>query len=145
MSEFYIVSELAEGLSKREQQIRDRFVEEYIVDYNVFQAALRCGYQEAYATDYSQRFMREPYVQQQIIKRQEALGETGDEAQHKKRIIAGLYKNANDYGPGGTIGGRVAAYNSLMKLLGLEAPVKSVVEVNERPTVQFYIPDNGRK
>ena len=139
------MSEKAEGLTKRERDIRDRFVTEYIVDYNAFQAALRCGYQEAYATDYSQKFMREPYVQQQIVKRQEELGETGEEAQHKKRIIAGLYKNANDYGPGSSHGGRVAAYNTLIKMLGLEAPAKSIVEVNERPTVQFYIPDNGRK
>ena len=139
------MTELAGNLSKTERALRDRFVDEYVKDYDAFNAALRIGYAEAFAIQYSQQFLREPYTQKRISEVQEQLGETGEEAQHKKRIIAGLYREANNRGMGSSHGGRVAAYNTLIKMLGLEAPQKSIVEVTEKPAVTFYIPDNGRK
>lgn len=135
---------MAVELTKTEKALRDRFVNEYVKDYNAFCAALRLGYAEAYATQYSQQFLREPYTQQRLAQVQEEIGDA-EEDQHRKRIVAGLYRLAEERGMGSSHGGRVAAYNTLVKVMGLEAPVKSVVEVNEKPSVQFYIPDNGRK
>lgn len=135
---------MAVELTKTEKGLRDRFVNEYVKDYNAFCAALRLGYAEAYAAQYSQQFLREPYTQQRLAQVQEEIGDA-EEDQHRKRIVAGLYRLAEERGMGSSHGGRVAAYNTLVKVMGLEAPVKSVVEVNEKPSVQFYIPDNGRK
>lgn len=139
------MAEMADTLTKAEKALRDRFVDEYVKDYDAFCAALRIGYAEAFAAQYSQQFLREPYTQQRLSKVQEEIGETNEDTQHKKRIIAGLYRLANERGMGSSHGGRVAAYNTLVKVLGLEAPVKSVVEVTEKPAVTFYVPDNGRK
>jgi hypothetical protein len=132
--------------SPAELELRRRFVTEYLVDYNSYAAALRVGFSAAFAVDYAKRFMEEPYVRQLIRDRE--LGPDGDYAEetNKRRIMAALFKEANYHGPGSSHSARVSALAKLTALYGMEAPSKSEtkVEVSNAPTVQFYLPENGR-
>lgn len=107
--------------SYREKALRDFFVNEYLVDYDALAAAVRIGYGKSYAKDFAQRFMNEPYVLREI-QRKEGLTnpETEDPEASKKRIIAGLTREANYRGPGSSQSARVAALSRLATLHGMD-------------------------
>jgi phage terminase small subunit len=121
------VSEIADTLSKTEKALRDRFVGEYLVDYDPFGAALRIGYSEVYAKQYARTFMLEPYVRSCITKQEEKLGLVTEEEKHRQKIVAGLYRIARS--PTSPASAQVAAYTQLAKISGIEAPVKTQQEV----------------
>lgn len=118
---------MADTLSKAERALRDRFVGEYLVDYDALGAALRIGYSEAFARQYSQSFMLEPYVRARITQQEEKLGIATEEEKHRRKIVAGLYRIAG--GAKSAASAQVAAYSQLAKITGIEAPVKTQQEV----------------
>lgn len=126
------VEELTCGitLTENEMEIRRRFVKEYLVDHDPFAAALRVGYSEAYARSFSQQFMKESYVQQLLAAQTEQLAETSEAEQHKKKIVAGLYRIATSAGASSSA--QVAAYSKLASIYGLDAPIKTVQEVIQK-------------
>lgn len=126
------MSEMADTLGKTERKLRDRFVEEYLVDYDAFGAAIRIGYSEAFARQYSQQFMLEPYVRKRITSREQELGITTEEDQHRRKIVSGLYRIAHS--PNSAASAQVAAYTQLAKIVGIEAPVKTQQEVTVTST-----------
>jgi len=110
--------------STREKALRDLFIKEYLIDYNGFAAALRCGFQSVMAGQYSQIFMDEPYVRQRISKI-ELEGEQGENETEqrnalKKKIMAGLVREAYYHGPGSSHAARVAALGRLSQITGLD-------------------------
>lgn len=113
----------------RELKLRDSFVKEYLKDYSPINAAIRIGYSRSIAKEYAQRFMDEPYVARKISQMEEAPIEEIDETTFKKRIMAGLYKEANNYGPGSTQAARVAAWAKLAHLQGMEPASKVKSEI----------------
>lgn len=127
LAEEYNVEGLVQELSAAEKLVRDRFVEEYLKDYDQLGAAIRLGYSEAFASQYATKFMAEPYVRNAITDREEELGLSTEEAQHRRRIVAGLYREANSRFNSGSA--RVAALGQLAKIVGIEAPVKSEVNL----------------
>jgi hypothetical protein len=144
----WVAQTMAPKLTERDMQFRDKFVAEYLVDYNPVAAAIRCGLTSAFAKDYAQRFMGEPYVQQEI-KRLEGVreGDTEDDAQEKRdkaKIKSMLFREASGASPGSTASARVAALSKLMSLYGMDAPVKTEAKVEHTGKVQIYLPDNGR-
>ena len=121
------MTELADTLTKQERTLRQRFVEEYLVDYDAHGACLRLGYAAQFADQYSKQFMLEPYVRKRISEREAELGISTEEQQHRKRIVAGLYREAHSRFNSGSA--RVAALTQLAKIIGIEAPVKTEVNV----------------
>lgn len=117
------MSEMADTLTKQERALRQRFVEEYLVDYDPFAAALRLGYTDQFAELYSRQFMLEPYVRKRISEREAEIGIETEEEKHRKRIVAGLYREAHSRFNSGAA--RVAALSQLAKIIGIEAPVKT--------------------
>lgn len=115
----------------REKQLRDLFINEYLVDYDVVGAAVRVGYGKSYAATFGARFMNEPYVMREI-RRKEGLA-TNDSAEDKeafkKRIIAGLVREANYRGPGASQSARVAALAKLASLNGMDPTIRSATEL----------------
>jgi hypothetical protein len=89
------VSELSDTLTKQEKATRDRFVEQYLIDYEPVSAVIRLGYQEAFAQQYAKQFMTESYTLKKIAEREQALGIDKEEERHRKRIVAGLYREAH--------------------------------------------------
>lgn len=117
------MSEMADTLTKQERALRQRFVEEYLADYDAFAAAIRLGYQEAFAQQYAKQFLTEPYTLKLIKEKEAEFGILTEEDQHRKKIVAGLYREAHSRFNSGSA--RVAALTQLAKIMGIEAPVKT--------------------
>ncbi len=125
----YPNSTQAPQLTKSEMELRDRFVKEYLTDYDAYKAAIRIGYAPAYAKDFCQRFMTEPYVLGKI--RDIEGGETDDldvEVQ-KKMIVAALWREAKNMGAGSSQAARVAALSKLSAFYGMDAPKTNKTEL----------------
>lgn len=116
-------SEYAPQLTEHERAIRDRYVKEYLEDYDPVAALIRCGYAEQYARNYSSRFMMEPYVRNAISAKEIEAGVHTDQDQHRQKIIKGLYRIANSQVSSGAA--KVGAYAQLSKVVGIEAPIKT--------------------
>lgn len=110
-------------LTLRERQLRDKFVEEYLCDYDALKAAQRIGYSLAFAKEYSVKLMEDPYVLQQI-KKIEGDPETDDPETIKKRIVAGLLREANFKGSGSSQSARVAAWSKLSSIYQMDTVPK---------------------
>lgn len=121
------MSEWADTLTKQERELRKRFVDEYLTDYDAFSAAIRLGYQEAFAQQYAKKFLTEPYTLKLIKEKEAEFGIKTEDDQHRKKIIAGLYREAHSRFNSGSA--RVAALTQLAKIIGIEAPVKTQQEV----------------
>lgn len=121
------MSEMAETLTKQERTLRQRFVEEYLADYDPVAAAIRLGYQEAFAQQYAKQFLGEPYTLRLIKEKEAEFGILTEEDQHRRKIVAGLYREA--YNRFNTGSARVAALTQLAKIVGIEAPVKTELKV----------------
>jgi mevalonate kinase len=112
-------------MNEREKALRDTFVAEYLVDYSALKAAMRCGFPREFASEWSQRLMDEPYVQQRITAvTYTPVDVKQDEEFNKARIKAQLMKEAHYYGPGSSHSARVAALAALQKMYGMEAAKK---------------------
>jgi hypothetical protein len=123
-----VVEKFARELTNAEKALRDRFVEEYVIDFSSQNAATRMA----------RKFMLEPYVLQKIKEVKARAGLITDLDQHRVRLQEMLYTEAQ-------IGrNKVAAINSLKDMLGLNAPTKQSVTVTSKQPVQFYIPQNNR-
>lgn len=121
---------MAIELTKVEQKLRDQFVDEYLVDYNAKDACIRMGYADTYAHSMASKFLNEPYTLKRIATREKAAGLISDADKHKHRIVAGLYKEA--LSPRNSGSAKVAAYTQLAKIVGVEAPVKTEVTLEQK-------------
>ena len=125
-------SQFATALTETERNMRDRFVNEYLEDFDAVSALVRCGYAIQFAKDYAPRFMAEPYTLNRVKERQLEIGVQTDDDIHRRRIIAKLYREADNMASNG--GSRVSALAQLSKILGIEAPVKTETNVNLKST-----------
>jgi hypothetical protein len=124
-------------LSEQERAVRDRFVEEYMVDFSPLNAARRVGFSNAFAEQYAKRFMGESYVRR-MIKAHELrtdLDESEVEEYDKRRIRSRLMREAHD--PYSSGAARVAALGKLMSLYGMDAPTKIQQTVEHRGGVMM--------
>lgn len=106
---------------------RDKFIVEYLKDHNAALAAIRAGCSAA-SGNAGYSMLNEPYVQQKLSKIFESMTEANIIS--STHIVAGLIREANYQGVGASHGARVAAWNALAKIRGLEAPAKVDVNVN---------------
>jgi hypothetical protein len=120
---------LAAASSPAEMVLLDRFVVQYLVDYDAYKACIRIGYMPAYAKEYSVRFMNQPYVLNKV-KEVETTPETEyDEVLQKKKIVSALWREANNQGAGSSQSARVAALSKLSAFYGMDAPTRSQSEL----------------
>lgn len=113
-------------LGEREKALRDMFVREYLYDFDHIAAALRCGFLTAFAKEYADKFMSEPYVQQQLRMyselgfapgTQEAMNE---ELNAKRKVFNALMREAHYHGADGKHSARVSALAKLATILGMD-------------------------
>ncbi len=101
-----------------------RFINEYLVDLNATQAAVRAGYSEKSAYSQGQRLLKNVEVAREIRNRGEAISEklqiTQESVARELARIGFADIKPEDVKPGDK--NRALAY--LGKLLGLEAPAK---------------------
>jgi len=96
---------------------QQRFVEEYLVDMNATQAAIRAGYSKQTANQQGPRLLVNVGVSNAIAEGQKRLT---DKVEIKaEEIVRGLLKEATREGPGASHGARVAAWTQLAKHKGM--------------------------
>lgn len=124
-------SKVQASLSHSEMLLRDKFVKEYLRDYDALAASIRIGYSLAFAKEFSARFMSETYVLNKIKQLEVASEECDmdDEVAQKRKVYASLWREANYVGLGSSQSARVAALAKLSSFLGMDAPTRSQQEL----------------
>lgn len=106
--------------SGHEKELRDLFVQEYLKDFDPFQACLRVGFQSAFAIEYQKRFMNEPYVQRRIVELQRvAPADEAAQLKEDRALILSVLRQAAQNGP---YASRVQAAAKLATIHGLDRP-----------------------
>lgn len=101
------------GLTDKQQ----RFVEEYLIDLNATQAAIRAGYSEKTAYSVGHENLKKPEIQKAIEEAKNKLSERTELT--VDMVVQGLLKEAQDYAEGSTQSARVSAWAHLGKHLGM--------------------------
>ena len=122
---------MAPDLSDKEKELRDRFVSEYILDFDAYAAAMRIGFGPSFAPTYAEKFLAEPYVQKRLVEFQTAMdADPKAEAElDRRRIRAALLREAHYRGPGSSHAARVSALAKLAQIRDMDAPIKSQVHL----------------
>lgn len=104
---------------------QERFVQEYLIDLNATQAAIRAGYSKKTAQEQSSRLLSNVIIADAIKKAQSETAKrcrvTVDD------VVLGLHTEATDKGDGSSQSARVGAWAHLGKHLGM---FKEQVDVN---------------
>lgn len=107
-----------ENLTPKMKMKRDRFISEYIRDFNGPEAYIRAGGPATSAVKMACEYLREPYVTKRVWEVIEAMDEA--ELISRKRVLALFIREANYYGIGASHGARVSAIGHIAKVLGME-------------------------
>lgn len=103
--------------SKKLTAKQQRFVDEYLIDLNATQAAIRAGYSEKTARSQGQRLLTNVDIARVIKKAQSAISERNSVTQDD--VIRGLLTEAEWMGEGSSHSARVQAWSQLGKHLGM--------------------------
>ena len=96
---------------------QQRFVEEYLIDLNATQAAIRAGYSGKTAQEIGSENLSKPMVAKAIAEAQEKLSNKAQVT--VEMVVQGLLNEAKDLSDGSTQSARVAAWAHLGKHLGM--------------------------
>lgn len=96
---------------------QQRFVEEYLIDLNATQAAIRAGYSEKTAQEIGSENLSKPMVAKAIAEAQEKLSNKAQVT--VEMVVQGLLNEAKDLSDGSTQSARVSAWAHLGKHLGM--------------------------
>ena len=96
---------------------QQRFVDEYLIDLNATQAAIRAGYKEKRAYSTGHENLKKPEIQTAIATARLELSERTSVTQDI--VVEGLLEEARFKGDGTTHGARVKAWEVLGKYLGM--------------------------
>ena len=114
-----------------------RFVDEYLVDLNATQAAIRAGYSAKSARFMGAENLTKPNIQEAI---QAALAARSSRCQvTQDTVLTGLHDEAKDHGEGSSQTARVRAWELLGKHVGMWKETPS--PVLNAGTVIFYLPE----
>lgn len=117
-------------LSEQEKALRDLFVNEYLKDFDPFQAALRVGFLVTFALEQGKKLMQESYVQRQIALLTRKPSEDFDS---DKALIENTLRQAMQHGP---YASRVSAAKTLAEMRGLAKP--DTADDNEAVLVDLF-------
>ena len=130
---------------------QQRFVDEYLIDLNATQAAIRAGYSEKTAKSIGQENLTKPDIQKAI---EEAKNQVSKRTELTvDMVVNGLLKEAQDYAEGSTQSARVSAWAHLGKHLGMftekvqhSGPDGGPVQVATKATLTIKVvkPDGDR-
>ena len=96
---------------------QQRFVEEYLIDLNATQAAIRAGYSEKTAQEIGSENLSKPMIAKAIAEAQEKLSNKTQVT--VEMVVQGLLNEAKDLSEGSTQSARVSAWAHLGKHLGM--------------------------
>lgn len=96
---------------------QQRFVEEYLIDFNATQAAMRAGYSQKTAHRIGAENLQKPAIQSAIKASKTQLSKKTGVT--REMVVAGLLTEAKFYKDGCTHGARVKAWEVLGKHIGM--------------------------
>lgn len=96
---------------------QQRFIDEYLIDYNATQACIRAGYSEHTAQAIGTENLTKPLIKAEIDRRVKLLEESA--LVTKEMVIKGLLKEAEDCAEGSSHSARVSAWAHLGKHLNM--------------------------
>jgi phage terminase small subunit len=130
---------------------QQRFVEEYLIDLNATQSAIRAGYSEKTAEQLGYQLLQKTSVLKAI---EEAKNQVSKRTELTvDMVVNGLLKEAQDYAEGSTQSARVSAWAHLGKHLGMftekvqhSGPDGGPVQVATKATLTIKVvkPDGDR-
>ena len=103
--------------TEQEKLLWDRFVEEYVKDYNPVEACIRVGFNLNFAVEYAKVFMTKPYVQKAIMAHKQAPVEEQDHLAKVKAMIESTLMECMQNGQPST---RVIAAKTLASIHGID-------------------------
>jgi hypothetical protein len=112
----------AENLSDSAKAFRDRFVTEYLYDFNATQAYIRAGGKSKRPHKDGYLIRHEAYVSHEIQKAIEAMD--AGKIVSQQRAIGWMAREANHFGPDASHGARVSAITQLLKAQALAEGAK---------------------
>lgn len=130
---------------------QQRFVEEYLIDLNATQAAIRAGYSEKTAAVIGAENLIKPNIQKAIEEAKKQISKRTELT--VDMVVNGLLKEAQDYAEGSTQSARVSAWAHLGKHLGMftekvqhSGPDGGPVQVATKATLTIKVvkPDGDR-
>lgn len=130
---------------------QQRFVEEYLIDLNATQAAIRAGYSEKTAYSVGHENLKKPEIQKAIEEAKKQVSKRTELT--VDMVVNGLLKEAQDYAEGSTQSARVSAWAHLGKHLGMftekvqhSGPDGGPVQVATKATLTIKVvkPDGDR-
>ncbi|CAM0077206.1 terminase small subunit [Vibrio phage K251 g3] len=131
----FLASEVS--YTQADKELRDRFIREYLRDYNAYAACVRIGFMDEVALENAKLYMEEPYVRRGIA---DAEGQRASHLQteqdndlstlpegfvphdletDKQRIVSGLFREAFYKGAGASHASRVSALGKLADIYKL--------------------------
>jgi hypothetical protein len=127
------------ALSAQEKALRDRFVTEYLIDYDAWAACVRVGFLKSVAGAYAADFMQEPYVQREILRRQlqEDADPKGALKNKKKWVEMNLLQAAQFKGEGSSHSARVSALSKLCNIYDMDGATKIKANVTHKGGVMM--------
>lgn len=136
---YWDTSVMQSELSPAEKELRDKFVDQYLIDMDQVAAAMRIGFMRRVALTYSAQFMDEPYVVQRIADKQRAMVENPKEEAKKRKvdIEASLWREAHYRGPDSSHSARVSALAKLCNINDMDGTAKVKSEVTHRGGVML--------
>ncbi len=124
---------------------QQRFVEEYLIDLNATQAAIRAGYSEKTAQQMGSENLLKPVIAKAIAEAQEKLSNKAQVT--VEMVVQGLLNEAKDLSEGSTQSARVSAWAHLGKHLGMFVEQKKVdvttngESINKPTLIELVAPD----
>jgi len=106
-----------------------RFVEEYVIDFNATKAAINAGYSKKTARSISCELLTKPDIRSAIKQLLEEL--SADSYVSREVILTGLLKEAMGTGENSTPTSRVNAWSQLGKLSGLYTDTSPQTSVDD--------------
>lgn len=108
---------------------QQRFVEEYVIDFNATRAAINAGYSEKTARSIGSELLTKPDIRKAVKLQLEEL--STDSYVSREVILTGLLKEAMGRGDNCTATSRVSAWDKLAKLSGLYVDTKPATTVDD--------------
>jgi len=108
---------------------QQRFIEEYVIDFNATKAAINAGYSEKTARSIGCELLTKPDIRSAIKQQLEQL--SADSYVSREVILTGLLKEAMGTGENSTPASRVNAWSQLGKLSGLYADATPQTSIDD--------------
>jgi hypothetical protein len=116
-----MIPDLSQKLSEKEIALREKFISEYMVDFDAFQACLRMGFMPSFAVEWSKRLFQDPYVQRGIAKlmRSDPSRDPKEQEAQDRALVENTLREGMQRGP---YSSRNAATRLFMEMKGWVKP-----------------------